>query len=317
MPKQPDWTLGLAAKVRRHQLRHHRKAGEALREILLDGLRHAVLSTTELLELILVHLPNADLERLRKVCRKWNATILSSPALQSKFFMTIREPLDRFWSIASFSPLSPPQPLEGFKLVPISASIKNHQARLLISQASTNRAYGSTLVVLRPVQLNPLFRTTELSDWEFATGFGQYVHLKLDSVASMLSGHWTSPKLLDSFITDPPCYNAYIYCQWRGRHKLPKKAGEKRVWCVLGSTVHSAAGLTVRDIARAFFQDRRAKTLVHQTLESFPGSWTFPTLVNHLKRLGYKDDEEFCLKSFKLTLFGVIVPTEEQWRTVQ
>ena len=83
--------------MRRHQLRHHRKAGEALREILLDGLRHAVLSTTELLELILVHLPNADLERLRKVCRKWNATILSSPALQSKFFMTIREPLDRFW----------------------------------------------------------------------------------------------------------------------------------------------------------------------------------------------------------------------------
>lgn len=115
MPKQPDWTLGLAAKVpsslflharnilltciqvRRYQLRHHRKAGQALRGILLDGLRHSVLLTTELLELILVHLPNADLDQLRKVCRKWNATILSSPAIQSKLFLRLREPLDEFW----------------------------------------------------------------------------------------------------------------------------------------------------------------------------------------------------------------------------
>ncbi|KXT09269.1 hypothetical protein AC579_2127 [Pseudocercospora musae] len=51
----------------------------------------AVLSTTELLESILEHLPMKDLLLNQRVCKKWQAVVSQSPYLQQKLFFQPRE----------------------------------------------------------------------------------------------------------------------------------------------------------------------------------------------------------------------------------
>ena len=156
----------------------------------------AVLRTTELLEMILLRLPTANLARVKRVCHAWNDSIAGSTALQQHLFS---EPI--------------PTDTETWE-----TSDEEYDKQLLIEPARFSRI---------GLDAHPLLTLPLATDEAFAAGF--YGKQKFPSAAvnpkplsiltSLAPGSWR-----DMLLTQPPCGVARLIAL-TGRRTLTDENG--------------------------------------------------------------------------------------------
>jgi hypothetical protein len=158
-----------------------------------------VLTTTELTERIIVHLPTKDIFVIQRVCKTFENVIVASPSIQEKIFKRIR----------------------GQLVVPVQVSTAH----------LTNDQQVSRLEARDPGELTPKVKTRPVLNPWFAilpyTRFGSSVP---GGKVSDLSGvkvqferlhsfHWRThtdghDSCLDTYFCDPPCRNITVRQQY-------------------------------------------------------------------------------------------------------
>jgi hypothetical protein len=159
--------------------------------------RHAALGTLEIVENILSFLPLENIFGVQRVCRGWKNIIASSPALQEKMFLRLRNDTSETWMLIDS------------KSVPCNVDNLPEGSEINFRTVSTAEAESGAWKnpsrgvkhLFTPVALNPLLYREDplLDDLKEIEGVG---HAFAVGVPAEYSPHHSYRAM---HLTDPPC----------------------------------------------------------------------------------------------------------------
>jgi len=263
-----------------------------------DASRKAVLDTNELLEQIILYLPMKNIFGIQRACRQFKDVIATSPKIQEKMFLRLRnnDVPDEEWSFETHGGLR---------------STHRNDRRF--------RKVDPGCGFYKPVVLNPILELIHL-DPQLRSARDRFCSEKFKHETVKMSfsqAHFGSqPSFLKTYITDPPCRRAEaeIAASYLFDPKGDPKEDSVR-GTVSGDLITLQQGLTIGDavfargyvgmgweagqsgLGGAFISEAQLEEVMHETaalvlMRDVPS----PTLT--------------------LQLWGVVVPTDEEWSAV-
>lgn len=216
-----------------------------------DAARQAVLNTNELLERIILHLPMKNIFAIQRVCQRFKAVIATSPDIQTKLFLRLRNEPEENWTLnadESRGNVATPDDIYFRKVDDEELHVLRH----------------------RPVRLNPLLDLVTFDDYRWAANHRILLNHNKSEFAQMgfSQGHFDSEaSFLKMYITDPPCRmaSARIIAQF----VFDPEGIESTRGAVSTELVQSDQGLTIGDVVLA-----RGNVLMDWGSEGLGNHWT-------------------------------------------
>jgi len=263
-----------------------------------NAVRKAVLETNELLEAVLSQLPMQNLLLVRRVCKAWNALILTSPRILRKLFLA-PERDTKEWII-------------------------NRETRVVMQYSESNiKRYGrqgsDRQGSIITGKLNPLLLTGETDEVKNAMTHEQRYErcetLTLTCRPNLRLLGLPNRLVHRMYVCQPPCikFDMYIeYYQAKPRRKVPSFWSPPKKVRVL---VENAKGVTFADVLRGMlFEDHpfsRRRYTDFCSCAGFldavgPGTATLPST-------------KYAIRKGRSSLWciGVIFPSQEEIATVE
>lgn len=265
--------------------------------------RQAVFATSELLEKIILYLPMKTIFGIQRVSQKFKAVIDASPDIQTKIFRRLRGIQPETW---------------------VADKTSKHGVRKFDPEARPADLRGREEKLLRPVTLNPLLKVVrgpkgfrsaqEWIEWNSSSApsprdraaWSGYEHVRIDVQRGLLGN---DRSFLNAYITDPPTLSACaaIAAEYQVDPNMEPEYG-----IVLGSEVKSENGLTIGDV---IFARGLAVMSWKDGTGDFEGDDIDLQEMMETAACPIVEDED-SYPTGKILLFGVCLPTEEQWTAV-
>ena len=276
----------------------------------LRAARYSVFNTNELLEQILVRLPPRQIIEVQRVCKQWKDCIAGSPEIKQKLFFTKEIPEEVWQTFERTSSLRGHQ--LGWKALPRGTPVMNL------------RRYHIGGSVYRPAQLSPFLRLA--SSTRMFGSSATRLHNVHRPEAAVLGGSravllvdfltWSLSFGASSFLTDPPCVEARVSCDWRALYSTERMGPKALMEGTTHRLVSNASGLTIADLIRGIMSVRGsspAYTLRHG--KRVRENIAFADLVCELEDEGYEDFH--IVGGIELHLFSVAIVEDHQWEQVR
>ena len=271
-----------------------------MKSLTTDAARKAVFNTNELLEQIILCLPMRTIFGIQRVSRNFKDVIATSPKIQEKMFLRLRKDIPaETWMFETLN-RDPDNPNR-------AVWKKERDVRFEKIDPNSVKTKGR---LLKPVVLNPLLHLTSWITPVLPAKTRLYLLLdKRESVAMNFSpSHFGSHhSFLKTYITDPPCYTANAVIEADVLLDPTKEPihGRAIAW---GDT--SDQGLTIGDVVLA-----RTDVYLHWGRRGHPDEKYTDTQLEKVIR----DRAPFVMgkdskPNLTLELFGVVIPTDEEWR---
>jgi hypothetical protein len=211
--------------------------------------RRAALDIPEILENVLRFLQFKTVFGVQRVCRQWKDLIASSPAIQEKLFLRLRNDTSETWM--SMNSKSVPC---NIRELPRDSELNFRMVNTVeVESGSWRHTAPGVKHLFKPVALNPLLSRTSTSVFELERGGGHT--FKVDVPAAYSPHH----SYRDIYLTDPPCRDCTIELEFSKTRPGPNGL----TWRGGKATVQSNKALTLGDLIDCALKSRDMYKEVH------------------------------------------------------
>ena len=292
-----------------------RKVSQRANPERVQAARQAVFNTVELLENILVYLPFRSIIASQSVCKQFQEIVVKSKAIHRKLFLIVDEKPQN-WRRVQVRP--EPDGYEFRKLEPDAPTPSF--GRFPISQMYFMRAFKAPKN-LTPVRLNPLLKQDRfrqngdgfLPDHSGNSAYRTLMEPKetCNLVHNMHRQSDNEALWRKMYLCDPPCTSAETRFTFEVQREPRRSATVK-------FEISDSNGITFGSL---FDQAMRAKILDKDGKKCAGDHGIAEHYVKELERLHERPAYIKCSDSFTygtfITLNGVVIPTEDEWRAVE
>ncbi|KAK5740695.1 hypothetical protein LTR17_004500 [Elasticomyces elasticus] len=268
-----------------------------------DAARQAVLTTAELLELILLQLPAQTVFGTQRVCRQFHDCVAASVLLQRKLFLKPPSGIEETWTLVHAPGSSNAQPqFSHLTGLPLTAVV-----RIAPTGKLPPNVFRGGLLRQVATQFGPFWKPTTdhvetLADRIRGT---EKLSFKVSGVDLLGEASWKK-----TYLTTSPCKNVAVHLDWllatkpvtRGRSDLNIASTGDPNGFTLGSLLDLL--LQVEEKPRWYAIGTESKR--HSGL-----------LVDLLQRLEAESGKKVVVAMLRVEILGVVVPTEEERKTVK
>ena len=264
------------------------------RSMTLDAARQAVLSTTELLEAIIVCLPYKQVFTVQRVCRRFRECVSSSTQIQQKLFLRPYVQKES-WMLRppGLEGTAPLIHIREYELVPATADVTH-----VVSPG-----------IILPTMLSPLatvrYRTAKASTRQYRWA-GEILELDMKSLVRE-PGSWQA-----IYLTDPPCTTS--------RFSLSFGTNGTRLKQVHGSgcgEMESKNGITLGDLYEAAIKARLDSVFPRDSSVNFKKGSTIQDIFAHPQCTDGDGAAGLNYLHLEVYLDGVAVPSMQEWEEVR
>ncbi|KAK4893493.1 hypothetical protein LTR27_008175 [Elasticomyces elasticus] len=272
-----------------------------------DAARQAVLTTAELLELILLQLPDRTVFGTQRVCRQFHDCVAASVLLQQKLFLKPPSDIEETWTLVHAPGSSNAQP----QFSHLTGSPLTAVVRIPPTGNLPPNVFGPPGGFLRQAasHLGPFWEhTTDHVERLMMTARmrgTEKLNFKLSGVGLLGEASWKR-----TYLTTLPCKNVAVHLDWllatkpvtRGRSHLNiAHTGDPN-----GFTLGLLLDLLFRVEEKPRWYAVGTEPKRHSGL-----------LVDLLQRLEAESGKKVVVAILRVEILGVVVPTEEERKTVR